>query len=66
MLKRTYEWESNEEAKKEVDPITDRIVELHKALLTENRKLRVNCEILKQQLLEARTRLKACCGKEEK
>ena len=58
MLKRTYEWESNEEAKKEVDPITDRIVELHKSLLTENGILRARVEDMKQQIECLRAMLK--------
>ena len=68
MKKRSYEWESNEEAKHELDPITDKIVELHKALLTENGILRARVENMKQQIDGLRAMLKDgfCCGKEEK
>ena len=63
-----WEWESNREAKKEVDPITDKIVELHKALLIENGILRARIENMKQQIEGLRALLSAgfCCGKEEK
>ena len=68
MKKRSYEWESNEEAKYELDPITDKIVELHKALLVENERLRARVENMKQQIEGLRAMLKDgfCCGKEEK
>jgi len=43
-----YKWESNEEAKKEFDPIADKIVELHKALLTENGILKLKIKNLEE------------------
>ena len=68
MKKRSYEWESNREAKHELDPITDKIVELHKALLTENGILKARVENMKQQIDGLKAMLKDgfCCGKEEK
>ena len=43
-------WLSNEKAKKEFDPIADKIIEMHKALLIENGILKHKIKILQEEL----------------
>ena len=51
-------WLSNEKTKKEFDPIADKIVELHKAVLIENGILKAKIESQKLQIKGLRDMLK--------